>query len=926
MVSCVARAQPGRAVNVQRQLPRKYVLSAMIALAFAPQSYGQSSRPEANAEAPSTPLGSVEFDPDFFPGATVNRVDISRFSKAGYVPPGTYRADIVFNGDWRAREDVVFAAKPGSDDVQLCLDAKRLARYGADLKKIADAAAQGKAETMPLDQFCAPLNRYVPDATTDFDAGKQELNVTVPQIYALRQVRGYVDPSQWDAGITAATVNYNANVYNNSGSYNYSSGYLGLNVSANHGAWHLYHQGALSTMTGSGTAYQATATYLQHDVPAFLGQVTAGDTFTSGELFDSVRVRGVRVATDDRMLPQSLRGFAPVVRGIAETNAHVVIRQNGYLIYETNVAPGAFQIDDLYPTGYGGDLNVEVKEADGRVRRFTVPFSNVAQLLRPGISRWSLTAGQVSELNAADAPKILQGTYQRGITNLVTLYGGATVASGYASVVGGGALNTDMGAFSLDVTQAQQSLPGQSASSGVSVRLGYNKNIVQTGTNLAVAAYRYSTSGFVGLSDMVAIRDAAARGWPADTVRRQRNRIDLNIAQSLGDKGGTFNASAAMRNYWNGSRTQLDFTVGYSNAWRSLTYSINAQRSRDALGAVSAFPGATESAAWGGSGRWDTRVFLTLSVPLGKQVNAPMLTSSYSHGRDGDSAQLGVSGFAGPENRIGYGVNIGRSTGNSSFSANARYTNAAGQFGGNYSQGSGFHQVGASAAGGMIVHGGGVTFAPQVGETVGLVYAPDAAGARVQGGGGAEVDRKGYAVVPTLNPYELNTVTLDPKGMSAGTELQSTTVNVAPRLGSVVKLDYETKAGRAVIVDSQMQDGRPLPFGADVVDENGVNVGVVGQSSRLMLNGLLSSGDVTVRWGEGSANSCRVSVTLGPVKPVSGYERLSAPCEIFIEPGARPAELSRDFGRTPQRVHGVQTKARLSSVRSIPLPPNPVLS
>ncbi len=43
----------------------------------------------------------------------------------------------------------------------------------------------------------------------------------------------------------------------------------------------------------------------------------------------STQVRGVRLYTDDDMLPSSQNGFAPVVHGIAKTNATVIIKQNG---------------------------------------------------------------------------------------------------------------------------------------------------------------------------------------------------------------------------------------------------------------------------------------------------------------------------------------------------------------------------------------------------------------------------------------------------------------------------------------------------------------------------------------------------------------------------------------------------------------------
>ncbi|MCD3179869.1 fimbria/pilus outer membrane usher protein, partial [Salmonella enterica subsp. enterica serovar Enteritidis] len=35
------------------------------------------------------------------------------------------------------------------------------------------------------------------------------------------------------------------------------------------------------------------------------------------------------------------RGFAPVIRGIAKSNAEVTVEQNNYVIYRTFVQPGA---------------------------------------------------------------------------------------------------------------------------------------------------------------------------------------------------------------------------------------------------------------------------------------------------------------------------------------------------------------------------------------------------------------------------------------------------------------------------------------------------------------------------------------------------------------------------------------------------------
>lgn len=115
-----------------------------------------------------------------------------------------------------------------------------------------------------------------------------------------------------------------------------------------------------------------------------------GDSYTRGDVFDSVSLRGARMYNDDRMLPQGTSGYAPVIRGVANSNAKVSVMQSGNKIYETTVPPGAFEINDLSTTGYGNDLIVTVEEADGSKRTFTVPFSSVTQMLRraPAAGMW----------------------------------------------------------------------------------------------------------------------------------------------------------------------------------------------------------------------------------------------------------------------------------------------------------------------------------------------------------------------------------------------------------------------------------------------------------------------------------------------------------------------------------------------------------
>lgn len=73
---------------------------------------------------------------------------------------------------------------------------------------------------------------------------------------------------------------------------------------------------------------------------SFAGELTAGDSYTPSALFDSLPFRGLQLASDDNMLPDSMKGFAPTIHGIARSNAQVTIRQNGYIINQRYVPPG----------------------------------------------------------------------------------------------------------------------------------------------------------------------------------------------------------------------------------------------------------------------------------------------------------------------------------------------------------------------------------------------------------------------------------------------------------------------------------------------------------------------------------------------------------------------------------------------------------
>ena len=333
--------------------------------------------------------------------------DLHYFAKTGGQQPGTYPVSIWVNNQEIAQSEVTFVDSNGA--LQPQLTPAQLAEYGVNV------SAFPAFNTLHEGEPFTRIERYIPDASSRFDFATQRLNLSIPQAAMNVQSRGYVDPARWDEGIPAAFVNYNlTGSQTRQSDDNSRSSYLNLRSGVNFGAWRLRN---VSSMEYDRTRrWNSQSTWLQRDLKSLKSLLRMGDTFTSGDVFDSVQFRGVQLMSDDEMLPDSQRGFAPTIRGMAHSNAKVTISQHGYVIYETFVSPGAFAINDLYPTAQSGDLEVQVKESDGSVRTFTQPFSAVPFMLREGRVKFSLSAGRYhSGQSQTPSPTFLQGTLFYGL-------------------------------------------------------------------------------------------------------------------------------------------------------------------------------------------------------------------------------------------------------------------------------------------------------------------------------------------------------------------------------------------------------------------------------------------------------------------------------------------------------------------------------
>jgi len=832
--------------------------------------------PARAAEPDAQPL---DFNPAFLQGGS--RVDVSRFSRGNPVLPGDYLVDLQINGKWVNRVTVRFIGQSGSDVAQPCIDRSIFNRIGIDLQKLPEAARAQLQAAGP--ETCLTVSSMIQDAAVTFEMSSLRLDISVPQASMVHEPRDYVSPEYWDSGVPSATLGYNLNTYRASGAGRSATrSHADFLTGANYGSWHLRQRSAIELVSGGAATFQSVATYLAHDIPAIRSNLTIGDSFTDGAVFDSFGFRGVSLASSDQMLPDSRREFAPVVRGIARTNARLVVTQNGVTILQTTVSPGAFEINDLYATGYGGDLNVTIHEADGTQHSFMVAYSPMAQLLRPGVWRYNLTAGRVQQPSTPGSDLFSQATLQHGISSLLTGYGGAVGAQHYEAVLLGVALNTRVGAVSVDVSHARAAIADASSVAGQSVRLSYSKLLRSTQTSLTLAAYPFVSGNYYSLTDANSTRQAVLAGIDIDGARRTHRQWQVGINQNLPGRWGSFFLSASIRDFWRATRTGTQLQAGYTNQLRiagtRLSYGVALAQQDNML-----------------KGEHDKQVQMNFSLPLGRSSHSPMLSTSFMQHSTGDvrsrAGQEVIIGSGGENHQLNYSLSASQADADSAYTANGQYRGAYSSVSASASKGSGYSQQSLGATGGLVVHPGGVTLSNQLTDTFGIVEALGAEGARVTNSIGTVVNRAGYAVLPFLLPYRMNSINIDPEGAaSPDVEFKSTSVLVAPRLNSVVMVRFQTVAGRAILISARTPDGSELPFGASVFDARGSEVGLAGQAGRIYLRGIAQSATLTARWGDAPDQRCAFAYELPAKQPGNDpFVRLDVTCRAdAASPAGQP--------------------------------------
>ncbi|WP_169728556.1 fimbria/pilus outer membrane usher protein [Comamonas composti] len=838
---------------------------------------------------------TYQFDEDLLLGSDLGGANISRFNTAAQAEAGSYNVDVYLNGRFVSSTEVLFSLEESSSHAQPCFTEEFFQRTLGARPKDANAGTGGATARQ-----CQGLQLRLPGSGFELDMARLRLELSIPQALLLSRPEGYVDPQEWDPGETMAFTSYDLSFYRSRQTGLSAAGaeyaYAGFNSGINFGLWRLRQQSNYSySRFGSQSRSQWTSirSYAQRALPALRSELTLGEGYTPGNLFSSLGYRGLSLVSDERMLVDSRRQYAPEVKGTASTAARVVVSQNGKKLREISVAPGPFVIDDLYGTAPAGDLLVQVFEADGSISSFVVPFAALPQSIRPGLSHYAFTLGQVrQQVRSNDLFADL--SYQRGVSNALSASLGARLAQGYMALQGGGVWSTALGALGMSATYSKADIGAGIYRQGWRWGVNYSRTYQPTNTTMSLASYRNSGEGYFELVDVLGSRRMLNRGrsWDSPTSK-QRNQWVLMLNQSLQSYGSLY-VSGSVSHFYGGKNRDSQVQMGYSNLWGRVGFSLSLSRQHyvyDNQASFDAYSGPLMAA--GRQGGVHNTLTLSLSIPLGSSNSAPGLSASATrNSAEPRSSRLdaGLNGTLGADRAWSYALALSQEGAGRSPSGNGTLQKQAALA--TFSAGMAVNQSYQALNGGMrgaaVLHQGGLTLGSSVGDSFALIEAQGASGAGVRGTRAGRIDSRGYALLSSLSPYRYNSVGLDPQGLAADAELVETEHKVAPYAGASVRVKFKTLSGNPLLIQASHPSGAPLPLGAYVFSNEGVNVGMVGQGGQIYARAQGEQGSLLIRWGQKPGQSCVLRYDLRGAARTQTVIRLKADC--MPQAGASPGE------------------------------------
>ena len=624
------------------------------------------------------------------------------------------------------------------------------------------------------DQPFAALNT-IPGLTFRIDKEAQQIQIRVPiDSFQSSEISGgptLLPPSE---AAQTAFLNYDLS-FEHAGGETLGEAFLEMGASGRLG---LVENSFTVSNSKQGRNLVRLDTFAVHDDPSGLTRLTIGDTLTHIATWEpQVRFGGVKWGTDFSLQPGLLSFPTPTFGGQAQLPSSVQLYVNNVLNYQGQVEQGPFSLNRLPVVSGAGDVSVVVKDALGVEHRILSSYYVSTNLLRQGLSDFSVEAGAERHRYGIDSfdygPPFVAGSYRYGLTSDLTIETRGE-ASSKTQDVGGG--------IAAVVGKAGEIGVSGSASTTRDLGSGYLYRVFASRVSQhwsLTASYEYRSPDYLQL------------GLDKDL---ERPRETLQISGGL--NGRSFGSLSANVSY-----------LRLSDGMRTRVYSTTYGRQLGKLGYFSAFALRSDSE----DGHPDTTVGVSLSIAFGSRGNA---FAQVDNNNRRIESQLNL-----PDDK-GWGYRLVASQGqNSQQQAELDYRGRAIDLSGAVERFGGQTDERFLASGSFILSGASLMPSRRLDSSFAIVNVGDGeSGVRVYQENrliGA-TNASGIAIVTNLRPYEANRISVSPADLRLESVISNDNLVVVPRYLSGVKANFQVTNGAAGTLVVHLPNGDPIEPGIEV--------------------------------------------------------------------------------------------------------------
>ncbi|NCT66478.1 MAG: fimbrial biogenesis outer membrane usher protein [Rhodanobacteraceae bacterium] len=529
-----------------------------------------------------------------------------------------------------------------------------------------------------------------------------------------------------------------------------------------------------------------------------LGDMTSGNLAWTR----ATRLGGVQWQRNFALQPDLITFPVPAFYGQAALPSTVDLYIDGLRRYSGQVPAGPFRLDTVPVVNGNGQAQVVVTDALGRQNSLAFAFYTTNQLLRRGLSDYSLEAGFVRRGYGAESfayghDAVASGSYRRGATDWLTLEGHAEGGAGLANAGIGAVVAFD----GLGVVNAAAAGSHHAGHGGSLAQLGYSWRNERFNVSLD------STRSFGRYRDV-----AALDGQPP------ARRSDRVVAGATLGRAGSLGLSYVALQYPGESRSRYASAFYFRSLGNRASLNLSVNQNLDE--------------------RADRSLFVGLSLALDHGTSAGL---SLQHDARGNLVALDASRPLDPDGGSGWRTRVQDGSQGRGGQAEAGWRGQQGEVLAGVQAAGGHSQVYADAGGALVFMGGQFFAARRINDAFAVVSTDGVAGVPVllENRPIGTTNARGALLVTPLNAYQRNQLAIDPMQLPADLRIERVDAEVVPsdRAGTLVRFGMQPVAAASIILHDA--GGHPLPVGSRVqLQGQPASNGVVGYDGIVYLEGL----------------------------------------------------------------------------------------